>query len=198
MIIYKITNKVTGKVYIGQTVQTLNNRWLDHKSNARNPDKYKSALYGSMRKHGLENFNIEQIDVAANLDELNIKEQTYIKALNSIVPKGYNLEPGGGSKQSHPDTRAKISAALKGRPIKNRMNGAPKGRPVSEERKARISKTMTGVAQPWKYKAVMLVETGEVFESLNEAAKKLGLSRQTIHAKIKVGKIVKIKGDQKC
>ncbi len=188
MTIYKITNLITVKLYIGQTVQSMNDRWLDHKFNARNPDKYTSALYCSIRKHGVENFKIEQLDTAKTREQLNIMEQTYIKALNTLVPNGYNLELGGNNKQSHPETRAKISAALKGRPIKNRMNGAPKGRAVSTARRAKISATMTGKAQPWKYKAIVAIETGTVYKSINEAAKILKVNRVTISGLLKSGK----------
>lgn len=193
MIIYKITNKITGKIYIGQTVQSLNNRWLDHKSNARNADKYTAALYHSIRKHGVDNFIMEQVDIAVSLEELNLKEQIYIKALNSLVPNGYNLELGGGNKQTHPETRAKISAALKGRPIKNRMNGAPKGRPVSEERKARISKTLKGRSALQNNEPLYNKETGEFYVSQKEAATHLKVSRQTINQWTKQGKLAKIK-----
>jgi group I intron endonuclease len=188
MIIYKITNLKTNKIYVGLTSVSLRERWTNHKSNCKNPAKYTSALYCSMRKHGIENFKIEQIDTAETLGELNIKEQTYIKALNSLVPTGYNLDDGGGSQNCHPETRAKISAALKGRPIKNRMNGAPKGRPVSPERRTQISATMTGVAQPWKYKVIIAVETGVEYESINAAAKILNMNRVTISSLLKSGK----------
>lgn len=188
MIIYKISNTVTSKLYIGLTSVSLKERWTNHKSNAKNPQKYTSALYAAIRKYGIENFQIEQIDTAVTLEELNIKEQTYIKALNTLAPNGYNLDNGGGSQNCHPETRAKISATLKGRPIKNRMNGAPKGRPVSAERRAQISKTMTGVPQHWKYKAVTCIETGITYKSINEAAKCLKLNRVTVSSLVKTGK----------
>lgn len=188
MIIYKITNTITKKMYIGLTSVSLNERWTNHKSNCKNPAKYTSALYCSMRKHGIENFTIEQIDTASSLEELNIKEKTYIKALNTLSPNGYNLDNGGGAQNCHPDTRAKISAALKGRPIKNRMNGAPKGRPVSEERRRRISETLKGRPNKALYKPIIAVETGTEYESINAAAKILKMNRVTISQLLKTGK----------
>lgn len=187
MIIYKITNKINGKLYIGLTSVSLRERWTNHKSNCRNAAKYTSALYCAMRKYGAENFIIEIIDTAQTIEELNIKEKTYIKALNTLSPGGYNLDEGGGSQNCHPETRKKISAKLKGRAIKNRMNGAPKGRPVSDERKAQISKTMTEVAQPWKYKAVLVVETGAVYASINIASEVLRIHRGIISSLLKTG-----------
>jgi len=53
-IIYIITNKITGKQYVGQTIQKLNRRWGQHITNAKNGLDY--LIYRSMRKHGVENF----------------------------------------------------------------------------------------------------------------------------------------------
>lgn len=190
MIIYKITNLITGKLYIGQTVQKLADRWSDHARPSRGIHQNRSAIASAIRKYGKENFKIEQIDVAGTLETLNLLEIHYIVKFNTLSPNGYNLELGGDNKTCHPETRAKISAKLKGRPIKNRMNGSPKGRPVSAERKAKISQTMTGKPQPWKYKAVTLVSTGAVYESITAASIALDCSRATIHAYIKSGKMV--------
>lgn len=187
MIIYKITNTITGKMYIGQTVQPINHRWLDHKSNSRNPEKYVTALYASMRKHGLENFIIEQIDTANTLEELNIKEQTYIKALNTLAPNGYNLELGGGNKQTHPETREKISRKLKGRPFKNRYTGGNKT-PRTKEQKEHLSKLNKGKPNVALYKAIYVVETGQHFESINKAANYFKISRVTVSESLKSGK----------
>jgi len=187
MIIYKITNKLSGKMYIGQTVQKLSDRWSDHSRPYSGQHAHKSAISSAIKLYGKENFTIEQIDSAQTVEELNIKEITYIKALNTLSPNGYNLELGGDSKRCHEETKVKISQTLKGRPIKNRMNGAPKGRPVSEARRAMISETMTGQPQPWKYKAVV-DSNGVVYESVNACAKILGVNRVTISGLIKSGK----------
>lgn len=188
MIIYKIRNLINGMLYIGQTTQSLSERWWQH-CNRCPSQSHRSYIYNAIREYGPNNFVVEEIDKATNLDDLNLKEETYIKAFNTIAPYGYNLHPGGKGKTCHPDTKIKISQSLKGRPIKNRMNGAPKGRPVSEERKARISATMTGKPQPWKYKPVLCIETGKVYESINAAAKDLNLNRVTVSGLLKTGKI---------
>lgn len=192
MIIYKIVNKINGKMYIGLTSVSLQERWTNHRSNAKNPQKYTSALYSAMRKYDIENFTIEQIDIAKSLEELNIKEVTYIKALNTLSPNGYNLDDGGGSQNCHPETREKIRNALKGRPFKNRMNGAPKGRAVSPERRKRISETLKGRPAKQNNEPIKNIETGEIFESQKEAAFKLKVSRQTINNWTKKGKFIKV------
>lgn len=92
-IIYKITNNINGKVYIGQTVTTLNKRWREHCCQARQGDK-SYYLYNAMRKYGIENFSIEKIEDCANSD-LNIREKYWIKYYDSFGSNGYNLTIGG-------------------------------------------------------------------------------------------------------
>ena len=186
MIIYKVTNQLTGKLYIGQTIVSLKERWGQHCNNA--PRKsHKSALHNAIRKYGKDNFKIEEIDSAKSIYELNSLEIKYIEKFNTLSPNGYNLLKGGDNRECHKDTKEKIRAKLKGQPIKNRMNGAPKGRKVSEERKSQISKTMTGVPQPWKYKKVLVVETGVVYESVQSAARALGIGRPGLSLALKTG-----------
>lgn len=55
--IYKITNLINDKVYIGQTTTTINNRWSQHKTHK---DK-RSHLRSALDKYGIENFKIEEV-----------------------------------------------------------------------------------------------------------------------------------------
>ena len=71
MLIYKITNKINGKVYIGQTIQCLKKRWSQHKSDSK---KSNMTIHKAMRKYGIENFTIEEIGGANNITELNYQE----------------------------------------------------------------------------------------------------------------------------
>lgn len=113
MIIYKITNRINGKVYIGQTTRTLNERWKEHCSDSRNRTK-KMALHKAIQKYGKEHFTVEQIDVACDQSELNYKEMHWIAECNSIIPNGYNLTSGGEHPVFSEETRRKISEANKG------------------------------------------------------------------------------------
>lgn len=81
MIIYKITNKINKKIYIGQTTQSLRKRWYGHIFTSKH-DKYHMAIARAIRKYGKENFEMEQIDEASSLEELNIKEFFFINMLN--------------------------------------------------------------------------------------------------------------------
>ena len=92
MVIYKITNLIDGKIYVGQTNRTLEQRWREHCAN-NSRCRY---LHAAILKYGKENFRVEQIDVALDRDEANRKESFYIKRFNSLAPNGYNLNSGGG------------------------------------------------------------------------------------------------------
>ncbi len=99
MYIYKITNKINNKVYIGQTIKDINLRWQRHCSDAlsgRTNTKFAKAI----RKYNKENFIIEQIDDASNKEELNRKEIYWIKYYNSII-EGYNSVDGGGDSNTY-------------------------------------------------------------------------------------------------
>ena len=89
--IYKISNSINGKVYIGQTRQTIEQRWSGHKHSAITSE---APLYRAMRKYGIENFQITVILECDN-EQLNDKEVYYIQYYNSFVPNGYNATLGG-------------------------------------------------------------------------------------------------------
>lgn len=111
MIIYLVTNKINLKVYVGQTIQPLKKRWKSHQSKG-------CILYNSIQKYGKENFTIEQIDSAENIEELNEKEIYWISFYNSISPVGYNLRLGGnGGGNLSDETKSKIAKTLIGRPV---------------------------------------------------------------------------------
>lgn len=88
MIIYKITNRLNGKIYIGQTRQKVEQRFLQH-AHAATP------LGNAMRQCGLENFTVEIIENCDTYDQANDREKFWIKALNSKIPNGYNKADGG-------------------------------------------------------------------------------------------------------
>ena len=107
MIIYKITNLINNKVYIGLTTTELKVRWDNHRQCVKNDPRH---LYCSMRKYGIENFTIEQIDSADNIAKLGELERYYIEKYNSQNPSiGYNLSAGGQTSQLDDNGRAKLT-----------------------------------------------------------------------------------------
>lgn len=97
-IIYKITNIINNKSYIGQTIEkSLWHRYGcvdNHKNIIKN--HHNEELKDDMIKYGFDNFTFDEIDVALNQDELDDKEIFYINKYNSHI-NGYNKGIGGGS-----------------------------------------------------------------------------------------------------
>ena len=83
--IYKITNLINGKVYIGQA-SDIYTRWTNHKNASLRKDKkeYKYPLYRAFRKYGIENFKFEIIEECSE-EELNEKEIYYIDFYNTFI-----------------------------------------------------------------------------------------------------------------
>ena len=87
-IIYKITNKVNGKSYIGQTRYTIEFRWKQHQHKKDN-----TYFHNAIKKYGIENFSIEILE-ECNIEDLNSREIYYIAKYDTFN-NGYNLTIGG-------------------------------------------------------------------------------------------------------
>ena len=93
--IYKITNRLNNKPYVGQTRQPIEKRFLQH-------SKANSPLGEAMRRCGLENFTIEVIETCETQAQANERECFWIKILKCTVPNGYNQRGGGSSSHVKP------------------------------------------------------------------------------------------------
>jgi group I intron endonuclease len=94
MYIYKITNIINGKIYIGKTIKTIEQRFQGHKNDSKTTKR--SLLYLAMRKHGIDNFIIEQLCKCSSIDQLNKAEILFIKRFKSTNRTiGYNVLLGG-------------------------------------------------------------------------------------------------------
>jgi group I intron endonuclease len=89
MIIYKITNKINGNFYIGQTIKSKEERFQRHKYDVSYNSK--THLHSAMRKYGFNNFIIEEIENQIPQEKLNEREIFWIKELNPP----YNMTDGG-------------------------------------------------------------------------------------------------------
>lgn len=96
--IYKITNKIDGKVYIGKSIN-IYYRWTQHIKIAKNPSKYRDGnrpLYHAMSKYGIDNFEFEIVDIC--VEEMLCEREIYwidIYDCTTLSGHGYNLTPGG-------------------------------------------------------------------------------------------------------
>ena len=117
-IIYKITNKINNKSYIGQTRNTLNKRLSAHKSESKTKDCM--PLYRAIRKYGWENFEYSILEDEIILSELNEREICYIKHYDTYR-NGYNATTGGDVPlEQSKESRYRQSEALKGRATWNK------------------------------------------------------------------------------
>lgn len=87
-IIYKITNKVNGKSYIGQTRYTLEFRWKQHLHKKDNV-----YFHNAIHKYGKDNFQLEILE-ECDVELLDSREMYYINKYNTFK-EGYNLTIGG-------------------------------------------------------------------------------------------------------
>ena len=130
MEIYKITNKINNKIYIGKVYnRSVIERFKRHCNDAK-PDA-RSSVDRAIYKYGKENFIVEVIDKANSLDELDNKEKFWISKYNSIDKNiGYNLTLGGDggntyrfkTKEEMIQIRKKLSKSKCG---KNNPNSRP-------------------------------------------------------------------------
>lgn len=147
--IYKITNIVNQKLYIGFTSRKTSVRWSEHKTYSKKK-KLKQLIHRAMRKYGPENFTFEVIYQSTNNDHcLNIMEEYFIRKFKSHVSEGgYNETWGGdvmvenkGRKHSI-QSRKNMSDAHLGQAAWN------KGKTMSEEFKQKVSFGHMGKT-PW-------------------------------------------------
>lgn len=130
--IYKITNLIDGKIYIGQTVN-YEKRKRSHKSHLLNNKHCNSHLQRAFNKYGEDSFKIELIQ-KCDIDELDDLEKFYIEKYNCCDEDyGYNMMYGGQQyRKFTPEVREKMS---RGR----------KGMKFSEEHKRKISIALKNV-----------------------------------------------------
>lgn len=135
-VIYKITCLVNGKSYVGQTRQKLNRRISGHKT-----CKVKRGIDAAIDLYKWENFTVEVLEECP-VELLNEREIFWIAKLNTKVPNGYNLTDGGDNSLNPSDeTRAKISANHAD--FSGEKNGFY-GKHHSEETRAKMSAAKKG------------------------------------------------------
>ena len=139
--IYKITNLINNKVYIGQTIRKLQYRWTQHLySSKKDPT---TPIYYAMKKYGVENFKIEPIVSCFDLNELNLMETHFILEYRSNDSNfGYNCNTGGKNQIPNEETREKHRIASKGERNPNY------GKKTSEEAKRKRAEHMPDQSGP--------------------------------------------------
>lgn len=94
--IYKITNILNGKSYIGKTLKSVEERFQEHIRDSQKSRCEKRPLYDAMNKYGIENFQIEQIEECS--DNIVNERETYWIEWYGSFKYGYNATLGGDGK----------------------------------------------------------------------------------------------------
>lgn len=89
--IYIITNDINDKVYVGQTIHSLQYRLTKHSNDSNVPI---DGVNYAIQKYGIQHFNIQLLEKVLRA-EMDQKERDWIAHYNSYVPFGYNLTHGG-------------------------------------------------------------------------------------------------------
>lgn len=189
--IYSIENKVTGQIYIGQSVD-IERRWMEHKTpKATGNDK----LHSDMKRYGLENFSFSVLE-ECRPEELQEKELSFIREARpyyNTVGKAVSDETkrkiSDGTRkwwQTLPEeTRDKI--------ISENLKGPAKGHDVSAETREKIRKKVSGIVSERNKVKVRCLETGEIFDSVESFEKSVGACRSSCYA-YWTGRIKSVKG----
>ena len=155
MIVYKITNKINGKCYIGQTVKPIQRRWKQHIVG----NGHCSAIHGAITKYGIDNFDVKIISHNNSIEEMNHRERYYIKLFNSLAPNGYNLTEGGIRPSFSPQARLNMARKGEKHPLwgkkhseesKKKMSVAKIGKKRSVESNKKQSESTSG-SKHWNF-----------------------------------------------
>lgn len=165
--IYKITNKINGKCYIGQS-NDIHRRW---KQELAPNAKLNPHLARAFEKYGIDNFEFEIIEECQR-NQLNIREQFYIEIYNSIDPLlGYNKTKGGdGNLGRH---------FIMSDEQKEKIKTANTGRKYTDIQLENIRYACQHKIDP-NQQVIYCYETNKYYLSIGKAAKELNICKDSI------------------
>lgn len=174
--VYKITNDINGKIYIGKTYNSIEKRFKEHCKDRLKRRCEQRPLYSAMNKYGIEHFHIELLEETTNPEE---REKYWIEYYGSFK-NGYNATTGGDGKP-YVDIDIIISLWEEGKTIKeiHDITGYDKKTIAIHLKNNNISSCMIqNRAQERKRKVVLQLnkntnEIINVFQSINAAAESI-------------------------
>ena len=177
--IYKITNTVNGKAYIGKSVHDPENGRI--KAHLSGRAKQCRAIHNAIKKYGKDAFVYEILYQGVFDELLSGFEIQAIKDHNTVAPNGYNLTYGGEGVVPSGETRRKISESNKGKKLseahKRKIIEVHTGRKASEETRQKMSKAHKG--------KVVSAETRQKLSDINKGKGHTPETRQKLSKSLK-------------
>jgi group I intron endonuclease len=144
--IYCIRNVVSGRVYVGSSVN-IRSRWKSHRANLNNGRHPGKVMQASWDRHGPDAFEFSVLEFVENPHDLIAAEQRWIDALRAVDPElGFNVSPTAGNclgVKHTEETRAKLASSRRGKPKspehRKAIGDAHRGRTIPEERRERVA-----------------------------------------------------------
>lgn len=169
MIIYKATNTINGKYYIGKTTTTLEKRIKAHKIAS---SKKKWVFYNAINKYGFDSFKWEVLAECADIESLNNLE---IKLIEENTD-GYNIAKGGTGGDTFTNNPNKEV-------LRENVSKFHKNKTLSEDHKNKIRGAHKGMEKPWA------AETAKKMSQANIGVEsKLKNTHLSEEHKLKIGK----------
>lgn len=171
--IYKIESKINGRIYIGSSSNIIR-RWKLHKNELKRGVHHSIILQNHVNKYGIDDLIFTIVKECDDVDLIK-NEQKYIDKYNPYFNVRKIADSNMGIKRSK-ETKEKISLANKGKKLSKitkqkmaeRMNG---------------NKYTKGIT-PVNAKKVICVNTGKIFNKIEDAADYVGLKRSTLNAQL--------------
>lgn len=171
MIIYVITNTLNGKQYVGQTIQTLAQRFRAHCWLSSGAGGKRMPIALAMHKYGAEHFRIEVLCTCSSQADLDAMELHYATALNTFVPNGYNLRAGNGRGSVAPEVVEKLRTSNRGKKAsektRRKLSELHRGKKLSEATRAKLSRYWKGKPLPSTARAKSLAASVKTYELLD-------------------------------
>lgn len=191
--VYIHINKINGKMYVGITGRNPLLRWNYNGTGYIHCSKFWNAI----QKYGWNNFDHIIFANSLTKDEAANMEKILIAKLNTIE-NGYNINEGGDACKHNPETIEKIRKANVGKTVsketREKIRNARSKQTISMEsieksaaknRGKRRSDEFKNLSKEIKrqfMKKVFVIETGTVYESICEAARKLNVNKSSVSA----------------
>lgn len=190
MFVYKTTNLLNNKIYIGQTTKPLEQKYLGSGL----------ILLKAIKKYGTESFDREVLEFCNNKDELNEREKYWINFYSANTRGiGYNVSIGGNGGNLGEEVNKKIARRLKetgyhyGNKSRTGMVAPNKGIPMSEAQKEKLRKPKSEEAK-LKYsiakkgkgmKPILCLNNDVIYPGIARAAEELNLKAPLVIAVLK-------------